>query len=254
MKKPVVLIGLGEMGGVFARGLLKTGYVVVPVLRDSNIEEINMDYPELQCVIVAVGENNLADVLSSMPGGWKNNIVLLQNELLPSAWKIHEIDNPTVISVWFEKKQPNDFKVIIPSPIYGPNALCINNALKALGIASTIVLSEEELLFELVLKNIYILTTNIAGLKVGGTVGQLWDVHNQLARAVAEDVMDIQFSLIGKELGRENLIKAMVRAFEGDRTHKCMGRSAQPRLERALKQADEFNLKVNCLREIKRSL
>lgn len=34
MRKPVVLIGVGEMGGVFERGLLKTGYQVVPVMRD----------------------------------------------------------------------------------------------------------------------------------------------------------------------------------------------------------------------------
>ena len=254
MKKSVVLVGLGEIGGVFARALLKTGHIVVPVLCGSNWEEIRVEYPEPQCVIVAVRENNLSEVLSKMPGRWKDKTVLVQNELLPSAWKMHGIINPTVISVWFEKKQPNDFKVIIPSPIYGPNAQCIYSALKALGIASTIVLSEEELLFELVLKNVYILTTNITGLKVGGTVGQLWDEHKQLAREVAEEVMDIQFAVIGKELDREKLIQAMVHAFKGDKAHKCMGRSAQPRLERALKQADEFELKVNCLRGIKRGL
>lgn len=32
MKHPVVLIGVGEMGGVFGRGLLKLGHPVFPVI------------------------------------------------------------------------------------------------------------------------------------------------------------------------------------------------------------------------------
>ncbi len=52
MKSPVIIIGIGEMGGVFARGFVQ----------------------------------------------------------------------PTVISVWFEKKKGRDVKVLIPSPAYGPAA------------------------------------------------------------------------------------------------------------------------------------
>ncbi len=33
MHKPVVIVGLGEMGSVFARGFLRAGYPVVPVVR-----------------------------------------------------------------------------------------------------------------------------------------------------------------------------------------------------------------------------
>ena len=33
MKSPVVLIGIGEMGGVFARGFLRAGYPVYPATR-----------------------------------------------------------------------------------------------------------------------------------------------------------------------------------------------------------------------------
>ena len=42
----------------------------------------------------------------------------------------------------------------------------------------------------------------------------------------------------------------MVKAFEGDLEHKCMGRSAPARLERAISQADEANLEVMTLRGI----
>ncbi len=33
MNKSVVVVGLGEMGSVFARGFLRSGYTVVPVIR-----------------------------------------------------------------------------------------------------------------------------------------------------------------------------------------------------------------------------
>ena len=129
MKKPVGMIGVGEMGGVFARGLLKLGHPVYPVARGQNLTQAAKDSPELLSMIVAVGEKDLHPVLEAMPDQWRDRLVLLQNELLPKDWQKYQLNNPTVISVWFEKKQPNDFKVIIPSPVYGPQAQLIAGAL-----------------------------------------------------------------------------------------------------------------------------
>jgi len=106
--------------------------------------------------------------------------------------------------------------------------------------------------FELVLKNVYIITTNIAGLRVGGSVGELWAEHQQLARDVANDVIDIQEALTGASFDRDALIKAMLLAFDGDLQHKCMGRSAPARLQRALQHADQHALPVPTLRAIGR--
>jgi len=170
--------------------------------------------------------------------------------LLPRDWQTHGIENPTVISVWFEKKPGQDFKVLIPSPVFGPHAKLIADALTALGIPVNILVSERELLQELVLKNVYILTTNIAGLETGGTVTELWNKHQAIARKVADEVMDIQSYLVQQQLDREQLIKGMLVAFDGDPDHNCMGRSAPARLERALKIADEAGLAVKKLREI----
>ena len=71
----------------------------------------------------------------------------------------------------------------------------------------------DELLFELVRKNVYILTTNIAGLKTGGTVSQLWAQHEAFARQVANEVMDIQDALTGVQHDRDALIAGMLEAF-----------------------------------------
>jgi ketopantoate reductase len=192
MKKPAVIIGLGEIGGVFARGFLRIGIPVYPMLRSDNLQENLSQIPDPDIVLVAVGEKDLHSVLSAVPSKWHDRIALLQNELLPRDWLSNHIENPTVISVWFEKKKGQDFKILVPSPIFGPKAEILSNALQSIGIPTWILPNSEELLFQLTRKNVYILTTNIAGLVTGGTVENLWFNHQSLARAVASDVMDIQ--------------------------------------------------------------
>ena len=250
MNKQLALVGVGEMGGVFARGLLRHGYTVIPVTRNGTMEQVSEDYPDIDAVLVAVAENDLRPLLQDVPVVWRDRLILLQNELLPRDWLQHELHNPTVISVWFEKKKGQDAKVIVPSPAYGPHAQLLHDALKHLDIPVRVLASEEELLDELVLKNLYIVTTNVSGLKVGGTVGELWQQHRELATAVANDVLAIQESLTGKTFDREKLISGMVHCFNGDLDHKCMGRSAPARLQRALEQADEASIEVPTLRTI----
>ena len=250
MKKAVVSIGVGEMGGVFVRGILRLGYPVIPVTRDMNMNDVANEVGDPEAVLVSVAEKDIDAVLATIPQAWRDRLILLQNELLPRDWQKHGIESPTVISVWFEKKPGQDFKVLIQSPVFGPHSKLVADALTALGIPVNILGSEDELLQELVLKNVYILTTNIAGLETGGTVSELWSKHEAIARKVADDVMDIQSHLTNKQLDREQLIKGMLVAFDGDPDHNCMGRSAPARLERALRIADEAGLAVMKLREI----
>lgn len=250
MKQPVIIIGLGEMGSVFARGILRLGHPVYPVMRNSDISTLAKMVPQPAMVLIAVGETDLQAVLDRIPGAWQSSIALLQNELLPGDWQKHKLKNPTVISVWFEKKKGQDVKVLIPSPVSGANAGLIKNALATLDIPVRELTSVEELELELVIKNVYILTTNICGLVTGGTVDDLWYKNEPLAREVANDVIDIQERLTGKTFAREQLIAGMVNAINGDRQHKNMGRSAPARLARAIQQADKFKLEVKKLREI----
>lgn len=249
-KQAIVMIGAGEMGGVFARGILKTGHPIYPVTRDMDMAQAAKDLPEPEAVLVTVAEKDIDDVLGRIPECWRDRLILLQNELLPRDWQKHEIRNVTVISVWFEKKPGQDYKVLISSPVYGPHADLVNAALGKLDIPCHVLDSCDALGFELVLKNVYIVTTNVAGLEAGGTVSELWRDHEKLARAVAENVMDIQDWLMNKKMDREALIEGMLKAFDGDPEHKCMGRSAPARLARAIESADEAGLAVHKLREI----
>lgn len=250
MQPPIVIIGIGEMAGVFARGLLRCGHPLIPILRHMDLEQKAHAIPAPHLVLVAVAEADLQPLLEKMPIAWRDRLVLLQNELLPRDWERHGLDKPTIISVWFEKKKGQDAKVLLPSPIFGPHAHTINAALSAVAIPSTILGDAKALRYELVRKNVYILTINIAGLVTGGTVIELWRNHQPLARAVADDVMTIQEYLAGDALPRERLIDGMLEAFSSDPEHKCLGRTALQRLERALHIADAAGLSVPTLREL----
>jgi len=250
MQKPVVVIGIGEIGSVFARGFMRLGYPIVPVTRDMDLAVVAAEAKEPEAVIVAVAEKDLHATLADIPDAWRDRLILIQNELLPRDWEQHGLKNPTVTSVWFEKKKGMDSKVVIPSVAFGELAGLLADALGSLDIPVRKLSDENELLFELVLKNLYILTTNIAGLEAGGNVRELWLKHNDLACAVAGDVLDIQEHLTGQEVDRTALIEGMLAAFDGDPEHGCMGRSAPARLERALGIADEAGLEAPTLRRI----
>lgn len=248
-KKPIVIVGMGEMAGVFARGFLRSGYPVYPVTRDMDIQQQANDLSDPELVLIAVAEKDIESTLSQVPDQWKDALVLLQNELLPGDWQQHKL-NPTVISVWFEKKKGQDFKVLIPSPAYGDKAKILVDSLASIDIAARELCNTEELLFELVVKNVYILTTNIAGLKTGGTVSELWEKHEQIAKKVASEIILLQEKLAGETFDTDKLIEAMLVAFKGDPDHNCMGRSAPARLKRALQLAAQHQLDLPTLQAI----
>ena len=249
MKKSVVVVGVGEIGSVFARGFLRCGYPVVPVTRNMSMSEVADDVPDPELVVIAVGEADLHAMLSTVPECWKDRLVLIQNELLSSDWAQYQLE-PTVISVWFEKKKGMDSKVIIASPVFGPQAQKVADALGSIDIATNMLVDDASLLHQLVLKNVYILTTNISGLKVGGNVGELWSEHREFATQVASDIVLLQEKLTGAKLNTEKLIDGMVEAFNGDLNHGCMGRSAPARLERALDLAEKNQLDLQTLKAI----
>jgi hypothetical protein len=249
---PVVLVGVGEMGGVFAKALLSAGHTVVPVTRSMSISDVAKQIPDPSLVLVTVGEADLTSTLADMPEVWRDRIGLIQNELLPRDWIAHDIANPTVAVVWFEKKPGMDTKVIIPSPIAGPEAGLLASALDRVGIATTVV-TRDEIVHELVVKNLYILVANIAGLETGGTVSELWGANEDLARQVGAEILAIQEYLLGSPIDSEAAYAGMVAAFDGDPNHGTTGRSAPTRLTRALAHASDAGIPAEKLGEIARA-
>ncbi|MBT3277542.1 hypothetical protein [Candidatus Thioglobus sp.] len=254
MKKPIVVLGIGELGSVFARAFLKNNYPVYPITKETDINELahNID-PEL--ILICTGEADLQNALKDIPDKWKNRVAMMQNELLPRDWEDHGFINPTVISVWFEKKKGMDSKVLISSPVFGKKSHILAESLALIDIPAHVLNSEDALLFELVLKNLYILTTNIAGMAIepGANVDSLRRNHLQLMRDVSSDVLILQSTLTGRVFDQTDLEQGMIKAFEGDLKHGCMGRSAPARLERALQLARELDLTMPTLEKIRKN-
>ena len=252
MNQPVVIIGIGELGGVFAKAFLHAGYPVYPVTREMDIDQTAEKISAPRMVLVAVAEKDFASVMQSIPAPWRNCIGLLQNELLPRDWQSYNIDEPTVISVWFEKKKGMDYNVLIPSRVFGLQARVVADALAGIDIACEILSTADDLLYELVRKNVFVFTINIAGLVLpdGTTTADLWARHNDLALAVANEVIDVQEWLTGTSFDRKRLVDGLIEGINGDLQHKCKGRSAPGRLERVIAVADKAGLGIPRIRQI----
>jgi hypothetical protein len=197
--RPVVIVGIGELSSVFARGLLRVGHPVFPVTRRSRPEEVLARAEDAELVLVAVGERDLGPVLDEVPKAFRDRVALLQNELLPRDWRAHGLTDPTVAVVWFE-------------------------------------------------------TTNLAGIRTRGTVGELVRDHRALYERVAAEVLDVQAARIGADLPRKELMLALDLAIAADPNHPCTGRSAPERLLRVLAQAREAGLETPELSRIAASL
>lgn len=252
MNQPIVIIGIGELGSVFARAFLHAGYPVYPVTRKMDIDEAVENIPDPQLVLVAVAEKDFPAVMQTIPVPWRNCIGLLQNELLPGDWKSYHIEDPTVICVWFEKKKGMDANVLIPSQVHGPQARLVADALSCIDIAAEVLATADDLLYELVRKNVFVFTINIAGLVLpdGATTADLWTRHNELALAIADEVIDVQQWLTGATFDRKRLIDGLIEGINGDLQHKCKGRSARGRLERVFSAAEEAGLEIPRIREV----
>jgi len=208
MNKPVIIIGMGEMGELFARGFLKLGFPVYPVLRGQSLERIAKEVIDPELVLVAVGEGDLDPVLTELPVAWRSRVAVLQNELMPRDWQRHGLIDPTVIVVWFDKKKGRPFVSVLPTPVAGPQASLVIRSLQIIDVPCWEI-PDSELLYQMVRKNLYILTINIAGMRSGGTVSELWQHHRELAEGLAGEVLAIQAWLAGQPLPSERLLAGM---------------------------------------------
>ena len=254
MQSTIVIIGMGELGGVFARGFLRCGHPVYPITRQMNLIEESNKIPVPEFVLISVQESELHSVLEQIPKKWQNKLGLIQNELLPKDWLTHNIEDPTVAVVWFEKKKDMELTSILYTPCYGPKASLISNALLSLGESAPILKNEDDLLYELLRKTVYILTVNTAGLVKNCTVEELWSKDQSLAREIATEVIRIQESITGKQLPIEKLINGMAEGIKDCPNRHCLGRSAPARLKRWLTYAEKAKIAAPKLLEISRSI
>ncbi|NOY94634.1 MAG: hypothetical protein GXP55_25935, partial [Deltaproteobacteria bacterium] len=83
MSDRVAILGLGQMGGVFARAFLATDREIAPILRSTEPAVARERLLRAAELLVAVGEADLEAALESLPEQVRGRVGLLQNELLP---------------------------------------------------------------------------------------------------------------------------------------------------------------------------
>lgn len=248
-KEPCVVIGMGQLGSLFAVGFLRLGHPVYPLLRSDDPASL-AERLQPRLVLAAVGEKDLPGVLKTLPSAWRDRVVLLSNELLPHIWQAYQLQDPTVISVQFEKKDAKPPGIDRPSPVYGPLAETIKQALETWGIPTRRLMDQESMTRELVVKNLYILTLNLAGLATGGSAAELLDQYRGLLDEVWEELFAVQQAMVDFPLNRKELKHATL-DYLSVAPARGAGRSAAERLERTLKHAHAHAVPVPTLEKIR---
>lgn len=262
-----VVIGLGQLGATFAEGWLRAGRAVVPVTRRAPLADLPRELPQPSIVLLGVGEHSLPAVLRGLPPAYAERCALLQNELLPWVWQESlgaaaagpsgaesAGAEPSVAVVWFEKKAGKPIHSIRPSVLFGPVSSYLAEALSALELPFFEAQDSQQRDFELVLKNLYILTLNLAGLEVGGSAGELWRDHAQLSHPLCRELICLQESLLGRKLDESALLAGVESAILADPQHAARGRTAEERLRRAAAQALAAGLELPRLSGLARAI
>jgi len=249
VQSPLVIVGLGQLGSLFRDAFEAAGHEVASVTRTSDRAELGRLHPAPGLVLVTVGEDDLDACLTGLPPAWKSRVALVQNELRPGQWLQAGVNEPTVLVVWFERKQGLAPKAVRESVVFGPHADFLASSLVPLGLVTRLV-DEDALAFELCLKNLYILSLNLCGLAWGGTAGALLSEHGEQFARVTHELLSIERALFGVALDERALSTELERAILADRRHATAGRSAPRRFERTLAHARQLGIEVPHLRAL----
>lgn len=260
----VAVVGMGQIGSELAAGLRAAS---------SHVEEVHRGelgrlagLSSCRAAILAVPEDALAEVVSALPLELRERVVLVQNELSPSTWRGLGLARPTVAVVWFEKKGGRAPKPLLPTPVAGPCADLVVDAIARRGLPALRIAEGRELIQALVAKNLYIVVANLAGLaasrigELGGarggvawpnglsTMGELLGAHRAFARALGEEVFAIEQARLDAPerdaVDFEAAWSVVEAATAADPDHACMGRSAPARLVRAAARARDRGVHV----------
>lgn len=247
-----IIVGMGELGSVFALALLRRGVTIVPVLRSTPPEALVAERREPGLCVITVGEEALGGVLDGGLRRYSDRWVLVQNELRPSEWERRGIATPTVAIVWFEKKPGRDVRALVSTPVFGPKASIVVSALSGLGLPAHLETDPERLVFEMALKNLYILSMNFAGLLQDTDVGTLWHQHQPLLAQICNEVIELESAQMQRALPASSLKIELERIIAADPRHVAAGRSARNRLARTTATARRLGISTPTLDEIAR--
>jgi ketopantoate reductase len=245
--KDLVVIGLGELGKVFAQSALSAGLRVTPVRRGDDVAGRLHGLSHETPLLVAVGEDALAQVLDALPIERRDAVILLQNELWPAVWRSRAMQ-PSVVVPWVLQKTGQPRIVVGTSPAFGRHAGVIAALCAGAGLPSEVLADESALLQALAEKYAFILTINALGAFRDDLLGAFLAAEEARIEALCHEASELSAVLTGAPIDEAKCISRTRAAMAAMASVRARGRSAQMRVARALAHARDFGLAVPTLK------
>lgn len=245
----MIVVGLGELGQLYASAALKLGLRVTPLLRKSPREDALSGVSETAPVLVAVGENDLNQALSSLPAQRLAQLILLQNELFPSTWRAFT-PNPTVMVPWLLKKKGEPLLVARSTPVFGQHAELVEKLHVALGFQAERLPTAVALHQAIVDKYAFILTVNALGLIRDVTLGEWLSQGPEQVDAFAREAALLGERLVGQPVDLTQTLREVRSGFQHMGGMRARGRTAKARVLRAVEHATSFSFETPALQRL----
>jgi ketopantoate reductase len=244
-----LVMGLGQLGQMYAGALLRLGFRVTPIVR-STARPLQLGVPPGTPVLLAVGEEQFDDAVKELQSAqWADHLILLQNEIFPASWKQWGVENPTVMAVWTNRKN-GAAQVGLATRVSGPQADLVMRMHQALNIPCEKLTDESALNTELCAKYAFILTLNALGVAQARTVSHWMQAEPGRVRAVLNDAVALSAARVD---GYVDVARASARAreaLEALSNLPTLGRTALPRVERAAHAARTLQMDLPALRAL----
>ena len=246
--RDLVVVGLGQLGSLYADGAQRAGFRVTPVGRTDNLAAIVASVPAAP-LLIAVGESDLAAVLAAIPPPQRDDLILLQNELFPSDWE-PITPHPTVLVVWLNRKHDRPSEVARPTAVHGRHADIVATVHTALGLPCTVLTSPADRNLELVGKYAFIITVNGLGVAADRTVEAWRRADPARVEALVGEGVTLGEARLGHPVDRAAAHRMVIEALEALPTMPVRGRSAGARVARGLAVARARGIDIPVLSAI----
>lgn len=227
------IIGVGQLGQLYAAGALRLGMRVTPLLRGQDRAAFYEALPPGTPLLLSLPEDALASEVQAVPSTRRDDVILVQNELFPHQWRALGLPHPTVATVWLSRKKHRPIEVARTSLAHGPFAQLFVDIHEALELPARVAVDDDELLQDIVAKYAFILTINALGLVENLTLGEWLARDPEGVRVLIAEAVRLGAWHAGQEMAAESISPAVLEAMQALAGYPARGRTARERLLRA---------------------
>jgi hypothetical protein len=242
----LVVIGLGELGKVFAQSALGAGVRVTPIRRQDDMAQRLRGLSPESPLLVAVGEEALLPVLDALPAERRDAVILLQNELWPTVWRSRAME-PSVVLPWALQKPGLSRLVVGTSPVFGRQSALLCTLCAGAGIPSEPLRDELALMQALADKYAFILTINALGAWRDDVLGAFLQSASARVEALCREASALSAVLTGAPIDASRCLSRTLEAMAAMASVSARGRTAKVRVARALAHAHDLGVAVPTL-------